>query len=227
MDAGPDRIDLRNDERRRRERPVWRRALGASIVVHLLIFLSWPSEPVLVSPFSAAGPRNGDDRAAAGSMQTVNMRIPPAVPIVPPPLPTPTVEPVVELEFDDEARVEPSEVMGTGLAELGPPGLETGTGAGDGGTADEGLFRLVPPMPRAMILPTFAEELKERGAEIWVWVDATGRVVPDSTRVEPPTSDRGLNRRLREEAADWRFEPARQGGEAVASWYNYRVRTGG
>lgn len=227
MNAGPDPTSMRIQERRRRERSVWLRALGLSVVLHVVLFLAWPSVSVLVSPFSAAGPRNGDDQAAGGSMQALNMRIPPAIPIVPPPLPTPSVEPVVEVEFDDEARVQPAEVLGTGLSELGPPGIEAGTGAGDGGTADEGRFRLVPPMPRAMILPTFAEELKEGGAEIWVWVDATGRVVSDSTRVEPPTSDRGLNRRLMEEAADWRFEPARQGTEAVASWYNYRIRTGG
>ena len=114
-----------------------------------------------------------------------------------------------------------------GLADLAPPGPGTGRGSGDGGTSDAGRFTVTPPAPRALILPTFADELKERGAEIWVWVDVTGRVVPDSTRLRPPTSDRGLNQRLRDEAADWRFEPARRGDEAVASWYNYRVRTGG
>lgn len=227
MSTDPDRFSLTNDERRRHERPVWRRALLVSVLFHVLLFLTWPSESVLTSPFAAAGPRAGDDRAAAGSMQALNMRVPPAVPIVPPPLPTPTLDPVVDIEFDDEARVQPAEALGTGLAEVGPPGLETGTGRGDGGTSDEGNFRLIPPTPRAMILPTFAEELREKGAEIWVWVDVSGRVVPDSTRVEPPTSDRGLNRRLMQEAADWVFEPARQGGQVVPSWYNYRVRTGG
>lgn len=227
MATEPDRFSLTNDQRRRRERPVWRRALLVSVLFHAALFLAWPSESILTSPFSAAGPRAGDDRAAAGSMQALNMSVPPSVPIVPPPLPTPTVDPVVDIEFDDEARVQPAEALGTGIAEVGPPGLETGTGQGDGGTSDEGRFRLIPPTPRAMILPTFAEELRERGAEIWVWVDVSGRVVPDSTRVEPPTSDRGLNRRLMQEAADWVFEPARQGGQVVPSWYNYRVRTGG
>jgi hypothetical protein len=60
-----------------------------------------------------------------------------------------------------------------------------------------------------------------------VWVDETGRVVPDSTRLDPPTSDRSLNRRLIAEAADWVFEPARQGGQPVATWFDYRVRSGG
>ena len=72
-----------------------------------------------------------------------------------------------------------------------------------------------------------AEALRDRSVAIWVWVDETGRVVPDSTRLEPPTSDRDLNRRLIREAADWVFEPARQDGTPVATWYDYRVRSGG
>ena len=227
MDTDPDVFALTNDERRRRERPVWRVALGVSVLVHILLFLTWPAASNLVSPFSAAGPRLGDDRAAAGSMQAMNLAIPPSVPIIPPPIPTLTIEPVEMIEFDEDARVQPAENLGVGLADSGPIGLETGSGAGDGGTADEGRFRLTPPTPRAMILPTFADALKDRGVAIWVWVDRTGRVVPDSTRLEPPTSDRRLNERLIAEAADWIFAPARQGGETVASWFDYRVRAGG
>lgn len=218
---------LSNQERRRRERPVWWWALGASVALHLVVFLSWPATTVLVSPFSAAGPRAADDQAASGSLQVIDLaRAAPPEPLVPPPVPTITVDPVVVVEFDDDARVQPSEVSGAGLPDLAPPGTATGEGAGDGGTSDEGRFTVIPPEPRAMILPTFADELRERGAEVWVWVDVDGRVVPDSTRLQPPTSDRSLNRRLREEASDWRFLPARRGGEAVASWYNYRIRTG-
>jgi hypothetical protein len=201
--------------------------LGVSLLFHALLFLAWPSESLLVSPFAAAGPRNGDDRAAAGSMQALNMSVPPARPITPPPVPTPTVDPVEILEFDEESRVQPAEALGVGPPDTGPPGLETGTGQGDGGTADEGLFSMIPPSPRAMIMPRFAEALKDRSVAIWVWVDVTGRVVPDSTRLEPPTSDRDLNRRLIQEASDWIFEPARQGGEPVATWFPYRVRSGG
>ena len=215
------------DERRRRERSVWVRALGISVLVHALLFLTWPSESLLVSPVAAAGPRTADDRAAAGSMQALNMSVPPSRPIVPPPVPTPTITPVEIFEFDDEARVESAEALGVGPPETGPPGLESGTGRGDGGTSDEGLFQMIPPSPRAMILPAFAEALKDRGVAIWVWVDATGRVVPDSTRLEPPTSDRDLNRRLIREAADWVFEPARRGGQPVATWFDWRVRSGG
>jgi hypothetical protein len=51
-------------------------------------------------------------------------------------------------------------------------------------------------------------------------------VVPDSTRLLPPTRDRGYNRRLIEEAAEWSFEPAQQDGEPVATWYPYKIKIG-
>lgn len=227
MHPHPEDAALSVEERRRRERPVWRIALVVSLVFHVVVLLNLTTASNLVSPSAAAGPRVGDDRAAAGSMQAMNMVVPPSVPIIPPPIPTPSIEPVDVLEFDDEARVLPAENLGVGLEGPGPVGLEDGEGEGDGGTSDEGLFRMVPPTPRAMILPTFSDALKERGVAIWVWVDVSGRVVPDSTRLDPPTSDRKLNERLIAEAADWVFEPARQGGQAIASWYDWRVRGGG
>jgi hypothetical protein len=74
-----------------------------------------------------------------------------------------------------------------------------------------------------MIIPP--EKLKGE-VTVWVWVDVTGRVVPDSTQLRPPSSDRGVNQRLIRDASDWLFEPARQGGQAVASWYPYTARGG-
>ena len=50
-----------------------------------------------------------------------------------------------------------------------------------------------------------------------------GRVVPDSTRLDPPTRSRDLNRQLIREAAEWMFRPAVQEGKAVSSWYPYRI----
>jgi hypothetical protein len=47
--------------------------------------------------------------------------------------------------------------------------------------------------------------------------------VADSTRLNPPTSDRGFNRRLIEEAAEWVFHPARRNNQAVAAWFPYTI----
>jgi hypothetical protein len=217
------RHELSNEERRRRDRSLWRTAMGVSLLLHLLLFLAWPSDPLLVSPFSAAGPRAGDDRAASGSMQAMNIRVPPTRPITPPPVPVFTVDPVEMLEFDEEAELEPSAFQGDAPGELEGPGLENGEGEGDGGNADEGRFRVIPPVPRGMIWPPESKKLDDIDLEVWVWVDASGRVVPDSTTLRDPTSDRDFNRRLVAEAAEWIFEPARRGGEPVASWFPYRI----
>jgi len=54
-------------------------------------------------------------------------------------------------------------------------------------------------------------------------VDATGAVVPDSTRLEPPTKDRDFNRRLIREASEWVFRPASRDGRPIAAWFPYRI----
>lgn len=214
--------DLRARDRRRRERSIWRTALLASALLHLLVFFGWRGNVIPLSPFAAAGPRAGDNRAAAGSMQSMNIRVPPSVPLVPPPVPLPTLEDVEVVELEEEVDFEPAAPPGEGVGEEGP-GLEDGTGAGDGGTAEEGLHRLQPPSPRGMIIPPSNDALRGTEVEVWVFVDAQGRVVPDSTRLNPPTRDRSFNQRLIREAAEWVFRPAIKGGEPVASWFPYRI----
>lgn len=211
-------------ERRRDLRKVWRTAFAVSVLLHLLVFAFWQTEGPLTSPFAAAGPRSGDNMAAGGSMEAMNLRTPPEVPITPPPVPLPTLITPEPIEFDEEAEVDPSEVLGERPGEgRENRGLEDGTGEGDGGTADEGLFRLVPPSPRGMIMPPSNKALEGREIEVWVFVNAQGQVVADSTRLRPPTSDDDFNRQLLREAAQWVFEPARKGGEAVAAWFPYTI----
>lgn len=212
-----------NHERRRKERVIWRRSFLAAVVAHLMLFLFWRADRPLPSPYSAAGPRAGDDRAAAGAMQTVRLTTPQRVAIVPPEIPLPTLDPVEPVEFDEEIGLEAMSMTGLDLGSLEGPGREDATGLGDGGTADEGRFRMTPPNPRGMIIPPSSDRLRGREVEVWLFVDATGRVVPDSTVLRPPTSDRDFNRRLIREAAEWVFEPARQGGKAIAAWTSYRI----
>lgn len=210
-------------DRRAAERRLWSRALAVSLVLHALVFAFWRTQPLFMSPFAAAGPRANDDRAAAGSMQALQIRTPPPRPIVPPLVPLPTVTPPQEIVFDDEVQVDIASVMGEGPGELEGPGLADGTGRGDGGNAPEGLFRLIPPTPRGMIMPPTNRSLRGQQVEVWVFVDEAGRVVADSTRLRPPTADRSFNRRLIEEAAEWVFEPAQRGGQPVAAWFPYTI----
>ena len=72
-------------------------------------------------------------------------------------------------------------------------------------------------------MPPTNERLKGTQIQVWVFVDERGRVVADSTRLRPPTRDRGYNRRLIDEAAEWVFEPAQQDGQPVASWFPYTI----
>ena len=213
---------LTNAERRQKERKVWRTGLLVSLVLHAAVFLAWTADVELLSPYAAAGPRAGGSTAAAGSMQAMNLRAPETPTVTPPPIPVPDDVVVEPIEFDEAVEVDASDGIGEAPG-LEAPGLADGTGAGDGGTAEEGRFRMVPPSPRGMIIPPANDELKGREVEVWVFVDERGRVVPDSTVLRPPTPDQSFNERLIREAAEWVFTPARKGAERVATWFPYRI----
>jgi hypothetical protein len=214
-------------ERRAIQDRVFRYALYASLLFHVCIFLIWKTVPIPPSPLSAAGPRAGDFYAAGGGMQAVNLRVPPSRPIVRPRVPLISLDDI-PMEFDFEPQLDLAAMTGEGPGTSeGPPGIEGGQGRGDGGTAAEGFFRLVPPTPRGVIWPPENDRLRGKEVEIWVFVDAAGKVVADSTRLNPPTSDRGYNRRLIAQAAEWLFHPARRDDQPVAAWFPYKWTFGG
>jgi hypothetical protein len=215
--------DISARDRRHRERRVWRSGVAVSVILHLLLFFAWTGNVIPASPFAAAGPRAGDDRAAAGGLQAINVRTPPTRPIIPPPRPIEVAVEVEPVDFEQEVEFDPSSVLGEqpGLAE--GPGVADGTGAGDGGNADEGFYRLQPATPRGMIIPPQNRDLRGTEVQVWVFVDERGRVVADSTRLDPPTRDGGFNRRLIREASEWVFRPAVQEGRPVGSWFPYRI----
>jgi len=228
---------LRAHEHWRRYGRIFRRALLVSVLFHALLFLLFRGSRVPPSPFAAAGPRAGDDRAASrgGGMQTVALVVPPELePIPRPPAPVPVPEIALEVEELPEPQIQPitpAEAPGFGGPEKGPyagPGLDGDTGRGDGGTAATGRFRVIPPAPRGLILPPSNPPGNVRGKQIAVWVfdTETGRVVPDSTRLQPPTGNAGFDDRLRRQAAQWVFEPARRGGRPVAEWFRYEICAG-
>ena len=220
---------LTNAERRVAERKLWRNGFGAAVIVHLLAFFLWWGEAEPTSPFAAAGPRAGDNRAARGGLQTLNIRVPPPRPIIRPQVPLLSFDPVPldELEEDQQQQIETASILGDRPG-VGGPGLPDADGRGDGGTAASGLRRAAPPSPLDMIIPTtFNDNVRGQRVAVWVFVDEQGKVVADSTRLRPPTSDRDFNARLVRDAAEWVFAPARNGGEAVASWFDYEIRIGG
>ena len=214
-------------ERRRRERKFWRTGILLSVAVHLLLFMGWQGPVIPESPFAARGPRAGDYRAAGGSMEAMNLAIPASRPIIRPPVPL-----AVEVELEPvviaaDPAPTPASVLGAapgrGTGTGTGPASGAGDGRGDGGNADSGRFRVEPPTPRGMIIPPANKNLKGTTVEVWVFVDERGRVVADSTRLNPPTKDRGFNQRLMREASEWVFRPATREGQPVASWFPYQI----
>ena len=212
--------------RRRSERRKWLLAVLASVVLHLIIFVGAGDRPLPRLAESAAGPSASDSRAAKGSMQVLTMRVPPPIPRV---IPRPVINVEVEIEpieFEEPYVLEPPPSFGEGESEGEGPGMEDGEGEGDGGESTEGRTREVAPNPIFFpMVPSYDGNLEER-IQVWVWVDIEGSVVPDSTRLNPPTRDRDFNRRMIEEANTWLFVPAERGGVPVATWFRWTASIG-
>lgn len=216
-------------QRRRQERKIWRTGFLVSVLLHLVIFVGWRGTVIPQSPFSARGPQAGDYRPAGGSMQAMNLAIPASRPIIRPPVPLALAVEVEPVVIEAEPLPDPSTILaslpgsGTGAGSGSGSAVGPGDGRGGGGDADEGRYRMEPAAPRGMIIPPANRNLKGTTVEVWVFVDEAGKVVPDSTRLNPPTRDRGFNQRLIREAAEWVFRPATRAGQAVASWFPYQI----
>jgi hypothetical protein len=72
-------------------------------------------------------------------------------------------------------------------------------------------------------MPPSNRALRGQKIEVWVFVDEYGKVVADSTQLRPPTTDGSFNARIIREAAGWVFEPAKEGGKPVGSWFPYSI----
>ncbi|MDE2975107.1 MAG: hypothetical protein OXU64_10405 [Gemmatimonadota bacterium] len=207
--------------RRRKERKIWGNALLASLLLHVLVFVISGRRPVPALAAAAAGPAAADPRAARGSMEAMSISFPPPLPLVPPAVPIPAEIEIEEVELDAEADFDLAALLGEPDLPA-PPGL-AGDGGGDGGSASEGLGGFVGPEVRGWILPPVHKELKKGLVTVWVFVDESGRVVADSTYLDPPTGSGKLNRQLISEAADVRFHPATRYGKPVAAWDSYTI----
>jgi len=224
----------RTEVQLRRWDRAFRWSLVASLLFHVLIVLLFRQDVVIPeTPLAAAGERAGDPEAAAGGGMEViayQLEAPAPEPAVPEPVPVPS-EPEPEVEPQEEPSREQSRPLGQdigageGRGTQTGPGTETGTGRGDGGTSDEGLNRVTAPSPRGMILPPSDRPGRVRGmtVTVYVFVAANGAVVSDSTRITPSTGDSRFDRRLRDDAAQWKFRPGMRDGRPVAAWFPYTI----
>lgn len=235
-----------------REESRWRRALAigilGTVLVHFLLLIAF-RETVMIprSTDSAAGPPRGDIRPAGGGSGLTMIEVRPeraAEPVVEEvPVPVPVPEPVVVVvpEEVNEPVPDPDPnpvLIGTpstpgvgGPGDGGQGGSSDGPAAGDGdglgggGTGAGGPPAVVPPRPRGIFIPPQGMPSSARGQEITVrvFVSETGHVDRSTVRLEPPTSDSRYNQRLIQSVAEWRFDPARQEGRAVSTWYNFQI----
>jgi hypothetical protein len=225
---------------------IWHRFLGLglllAVLIHAALLLSFRTTYLPPMTLSAAGPQAGDFRAAAGGgggMEAIQIRVQEEQAVTEEAVPDVVEVPDVEVEIEPVPQPDPSpsrvpEVaitapgqgtagQGAGEGESTGPGLADGRGQGGGGTDAEGSSGLIAPRPRGLFLPPQGVPSEAKGREITVYVFVTdqGRVVPDSTRIHPPTRDARFNRRLRDQASEWVFEPARRGSRTVAAWFQY------
>lgn len=226
----------RNEELERRWDRIFRWALVASVLLHILIVILFRQQEMLPEvETTAAGERAGDPEAAAGGgMEMIEMRVattPPVPEEAVEPVPVPEPEPVPEPQPEEEQRRSSQPLgqqasAGEGRGTETGPGTETGTGRGDGGTGEEGLNRgVTSPSPRGMILPPSDRPSRVRGmtVTVYVFVATNGNVVSDSTRIAPSTGDARFDRRLREDAAQWKFRPGTRDGAPIAAWFPYTI----
>lgn len=222
---------LRTAELNRHHRRITAWSLLASVVLHLLVILLFGKWDPRLTADAAAGRRTGDDRpaAASGGLLALQIRTEQTA-IVRPPAPVVAPEFVVEVD-EPPPTIEISALGQDGLAgiEVGPSdgagSGDTGAGTGDGGDADDGRLVVLPPSPRSLMTAPMGRPSGLRGREIQVavFVDETGRVVADSTRLIPPSGNASYDEELRRRAAQWSFEPATRGGRAVAAWFEYTL----
>lgn len=207
-------------DRRRREGKIWRSALLASLLFHFLVFLVGGRRSIPTLTGAAAGPNEGDLRAARGGVRTMRISVPPPRPLTPPAIPLPTDIEVEPVDLDAEVDFDLAALLGD-PGPPGPPGPE-GEGEGDGGTGDKGRMN-TEPKPRGLIPPPMDKRLRNVTVTVWVFINESGRVVADSTRLDPPTKSGKLNRKLIDEAAEWRFIPGTRDGRPVAAWTRYTI----
>lgn len=188
-----------------------------------------------------------------GASRVVFFQLPEVAPpmevaMVPPPaevvvaLKPPTDLPEIEIEmpkFDIPASsvtvVTTGSVLGQGPGTGGGPGAGTGTGGGIGsgrgtgigdsigpGTGGDG-GRILPPVPRQVIIPPMGAPGSLKGKEVVVtfWIDTDGRVTRVETR---PAMSRGDYARIfREVMLGYRFTPALTfEGQPVAAKYEVK-----
>ena len=212
------KAEIRIKDRHRRERRIWRNGIAMSVAVHFLVFFIWKITAVPVSPYMASGPAQSARTIDASSLRALSIWVPPNLPIAPSPIPIPSQIDIQEVELAQIIERGPVSVLGEW------PSLDKLLGLSDGlGMPHQGASGWMPATPRDIIIPSNKRDLRGTEIQVWVFIDESGGVIPDSTYIDPVTEDTDFNRRLIRQAAEWLFRPGTRDGKPVASWFTYRI----
>jgi hypothetical protein len=234
MSEAPNSHDEDRESRNRRDRRLLRFALLFSIAFHILILLFGPIGDIDLQS-NSAGPNRGDSQAARGEMDVISMSSAPPAVITPPVRPVITLDAItpIPVQFVETPPLElpPVPVLNSGFgttqgndpSQSAGAGLPTGRGAGNAGTAASGTARITAPVPVSIFFPESHSALRGRSIRVHVYVNALGQVVSDSTRLTPPTTNSSFNQQILQNAASWRFRPARENNAPVAAWWFYDI----
>ena len=205
---------------------VWLISYSLSVILHVSFFFLWwgeeASDAVSQTPGSVEGLGGGSpfSRIQVVRVQSVseNTRVRPVGPIV-------ELELVPAIQFEITDSNEASSLIGDISADwakgLINAYLSNGDSYSGGGTEIK-----VPPLPRSIVIPQIiaGQGLGER--QIEVFVDESGKVVSDSTRIFSPNTSNSVQSQLFDKASEWVFDPARIADKPVSSWFSYTIRIG-
>ncbi len=208
-----------------RNRNALRVGFALSVLIHGALLFGWRSSDTDAPASSAAGPRAGDVRAAAGGGEMLAIAIAAPRPIVIPAPPSTRprfVEPDVAVE-EPEQLVLTADLSGPSGGAAAPgdyagPGLPGADGGGDGGSDPEGRDRRTDATPRS-IIPLWdpPQDVKGMRVTVRVQVDARGEPTGEIL-VEPRIPNSGFDRELRKGLLSMDYIPARRDGLAVRDW---------
>ncbi|MBU01301.1 MAG: hypothetical protein CME14_08585 [Gemmatimonadetes bacterium] len=212
------KAEIRIKDRHRRERKIWRNGIAMSVAVHFLVFFIWKITAIPVSPYMTSGPEQSDRTIDKSSLRALSIWVAPNLPIAPSPIPIPSQIDVQEVKLAQIIDRDPVSVLGEWPGPDKLPGLSDGLGM-----PHQGVSGWMPATPRDIIIPNNKRDLSGREIQVWVFIDESGGVIPDSTYISPATEDIDFNRRLIRQAAEWLFRPATRDGNPVVSWFTYRI----
>ena len=203
---------------------VWLMSYSLSVLLHVSFFFLWwgeeASDADSQTPTSTEGLGGGNPFSKIQLVRvrsvSENTRVRPVVPIV-----ELELVPPIQFEITDDNEV--SSLIGDISPDWARGLSNANLSIGDSYSGD-GSDLKSPPLPRSIVIPQILAGQGLGEIQIDVFVDESGRVVSDSTRIFSPNASSSVQSQLFDKASEWVFDPARIAGKPVGSWFSYTIR---